>query len=1275
MDFLKIRTQATKKNKFLVCPEFVIKASSDILIQGKKFFAIWDEENGIWSKDEFRAIELIDQELLKKKRDILQESDADVDVSWVHLSSSLGCRNFKQFLSASPDSFVEFDSKLTFANDVRTKKDYFTKRLGYSLEEGSIDCYDRMMSVLYSDTERRKFEWAIGSIIAGDSKRIQKFFTFFGDSGTGKSTVLNIIQMLFDGYYTVFDGKALTSGQPGSFATEAFKHNPLVAIQHDGDLSNVRDNSLFNSITSHEEIVVNEKYKSAHAQRINCLLFMATNKPVKITDAKSGLMRRLIDIRPTGNLIPTDEFDNLMDGIRMELGAIAKHCLEVYRYWGLNYYYHYRPLDMMEQTDHFFNFVVDSRDILAKEDPVQLSIAFRMYKEYCEDSLIEYRLPKYKFKQELKSYFKDFREVTQVDGKRRRNVYIGFRNPENIVFEKDDKEIPKESWLELKKQESLFDIQFAECFAQLANKDGVPPKPWDKSQVRLKDIETHKLHYVRLPENHIVIDFDIKNEKGEKDFEKNKAAVERWPKTYAETSKSGAGVHLHYIFAGDTSSISSQIPDLEDVEVKIFKGKASLRRKLSLCNDIAITTLTSWPFEEEVKRKMINQEGFRNEMILRKQIEKCLRKEVHAHTKPNVDFIFKLLNDAYNSGQHYDVRDLQGKVLTFAMRSSHQADYCLNLVNKMKFNSEDCSPPTEEYKSDELVIFDLEVFPNLLLIKWKFLGPDREIVTMINPKPSEVEEFIKFKLVGFNNRRYDNHILYGALLGYSNEELFKLSQRLINDKRGFFEEAYNISYTDIYDFASAGNKKSLKKFEVELGIHHQELALPWDQPVPEEKWEEVSDYCNNDILATEAVFNHLKGDWTARQILAKLSGLTVNDTTNTHSTKIIFGNNRHPQSEFNIPDLSKTFPGYRFERGKSFYRGEEVGEGGFVHAEPGMYFDVALLDIESMHPTSLIEMNMFGDAYTARFAALKQARVYIKHKEYNKLSEVLNGALSGFVDDIADGKINAKDLSNALKTVINSVYGLTAANFDNPFRDKRNIDNVVAKRGALFMIDLKNALQERGLTVAHIKTDSVKIPNATADDIQFVMDFGKKYGYKFEHEATYDCMCLVNDAVYIAKYADSEDGVKGEWTATGAQFAHPYIFKTMFSKEPIKFEDLCEMKSVKSTIYLDMNEGLGENEHNIVFVGRTGLFSPVVEGAGGGILLRTQDEKYVSVTGTKGYRWMESEILKQKENWEAIIDYSYFENLREKAIEAINKYGSYDILVSEPVMGPDDLPF
>ena len=65
------------------------------------------------------------------------------------------------------------------------------------------------MSTLYSEEERTKIEWAIGSIVSGDSKKLQKFMVLYGAAGTGKSTVLNIIQELFDGYYSVFDAKAL----------------------------------------------------------------------------------------------------------------------------------------------------------------------------------------------------------------------------------------------------------------------------------------------------------------------------------------------------------------------------------------------------------------------------------------------------------------------------------------------------------------------------------------------------------------------------------------------------------------------------------------------------------------------------------------------------------------------------------------------------------------------------------------------------------------------------------------------------------------------------------------------------------------------------------------------------------------------------------------------------------------------------------------------------------------------------------------------------------
>ena len=175
-----------------------------------------------------------------------------------------------------------------------------------------------------------------------------------------------------------------------------------------------------------------------------------------------------------------------------------------------------------------------------------------------------------------------------------------------------------------------------------------------------------------------------------------------------------------------------------------------------------------------------------------------------------------------------------------------------------------------------------------------------------------MEETSTLKLVGSYNRRYDNHICYARYLGYNNQQLYELSQKLIAGTPGsMFGEAYNISYTDIYDYSS--KKQSLKKFEIELGIHHMELDIPWDEPVPEDKIPLVVEYCVNDVVATKATHKSRMQDFVARQILADLSGLTVNDTTQKHPAKIIFGNDRRPQESFVYTDLSKEFPGYEFD--------------------------------------------------------------------------------------------------------------------------------------------------------------------------------------------------------------------------------------------------------------------------------------------------------------------------------------------------------------------------
>lgn len=1249
MDFYQIKERSLKKGVTEIYPDFVICRSKDLMIRGKSFYAIWDEEKGLWSTDEYDVQRLVDKDLseyFENRKSKLKETEEVVKVRYLRKFSSGAWAEFQRYVGNLSDNSHQLDECLTFSNTEVKKTDYVSKRLDYPLQEGECKAYDEIIGTLYSEDERAKLEWAIGSIIAGDSKSIQKFIVLYGEAGTGKSTILNIIQKLFRGYYTTFEAKSLTSTS-NAFATEVFRSNPLVAIQHDGDLSKIEDNTKLNSIVSHEEMTMNEKYKPSYTARVNCFLFVGTNKPVKITDAKSGIIRRLIDVTPTGEKIPPKKYQTLMSQVDFELSAIAYHCLQVYREMGKNYYSEYRPLGMIFKTDVFFNFVEAYYYTFKQQNGTSLAQAYEMYKTYCDESLVDYKLPKYKFREELKNYFSEFLERARIDDKQVRNYYSGFITSKfSHILEEVEEE--HQFSLVMDSSESLLDKELAEAPAQYASKKETPLKPWSEVTTKLKDIDTKRLHYVKLPENHIVIDFDLKNDKGEKDAEINLEAASKWPATYAEYSKGGSGIHLHYIYEGDVKKLSRLYS--EGIEIKVFTGNSSLRRKLIKCNNIPIAKISSGlPLKGD---KVINFEYVKNEQAIRTLIQKNLKKEIHPGTKPSVDFIYTILEEAYESGVPYDVTNLRPDILAFANNSTNQADYCVALVNKMKFkseNAEESYAPNSD--TDTLVFFDVEVFPNLFLVNWKYQGEGKHCVRMVNPTPEDIGELMKCNLVGFNCRRYDNHILYARYLGYNNEQLYKMSQRLINGSRNAtFAQAYNISYTDVYDFSS--KKQSLKKFEIELGIHHQELGLPWDQPVPEDKWELVAKYCDNDVIATEAVFNARHADFVAREILADLSGLTVNDTTQRHAARIIFGNDKSPQDKFIYTDLSTIFPGYEFDHGKSSYRGESPSEGGYVYSEPGMYTNVALLDISSMHPSSIEALDLFGP-YTKNFSEIKAARIAIKHKNFDEAKTMLNGVLAKYLEDESE----ADKLAYALKIVINIVYGLTAAKFDNPFKDPRNKDNIVAKRGALFMIDLKHAVQDKGFTVAHIKTDSIKIPEATPEIIEFVMEFGKKYGYSFEHEATYDRMCLVNDSVYIAKYDT------GEWTATGAQFQQSYIFKTLFSKEPLEFKDFCEARSVTSALYLDMNEDLPEDEHNYIFIGKAGLFTPIKPGCGGGILLREKDGKYYAVSGSKGYRWLESEQVESLDKKDD-IDESYYKNLCDEAVDSISKYGDFEWFVS-----------
>ena len=982
MDFMTPSKRTPKKDLIEIYPKFRVGRSKDLMIRGGDFYAVWNEEESVWATDQDTVIRLIDK-ALDEYASKVDDGDSHVVIKHMRDSESGSIDRWRHFVQKQmEDNWVPLDGKLIFSNTEVKREDYSSHRLNYPLTEGDYSSFDELLSVLYSAEERLKIEWAIGAVVSGDSVKIQKFMVFVGDAGTGKSTVMKIIRMLFDGYTATIDAKAIGSPQ-SAFALESLKKNPLVAIQDDADLSSIKDNTRLNSLVSHEFMSVNEKFKSPYEHAYRCFIFLGSNDDVQITDSRSGIQRRLIDVRPTGKTFTIEKYNDLMDRIPFELNGIAYHCLRVYES-NKHRFDRYKPTQSMRNTNPFYNFIEENYDLYEKG--VSLKRAWDDYNRFCDENGLTYRLTKLNMKTEMSAYFKRFiPEGRLPDIGHVYNWYDGIR-PEKFgkEIEVGAKEEDAFSWIHFDCTESILDKLYSDQPAQYAKEDGSPKNKWYKVKTTLKDIDTSKLHWFKLPPNIIKMDFDKRGPDGEKNLEENLKEANKFPKTYAEISQSGNGIHLYYIYDGDVEGLSRVYDD--NIEVKFSYGDLSHRRILTKCNNIPLATINSGlPFK--VYKPRIGDLKIENEKHLRSLILKALAKETHADTTSNVDWIYELLERAYISGMSYDVTDMADRIKEFAEHSTHQSKKCVEKFRRMKLKSSDRGDslkggmpvidkdtaefegevrnyireklingrknPEEtielisellkraydsglhydvsdmrqniltfvidsgskqyveklndfKWKSDEpgtndqnyddrpIVFFDCEVFPNFNCICWKYAGENNHVMKMINPTPDQVRSLFQFKLVGFNNRGYDNHILYAIANGYTAYEVYVVSRGIINkEDNAKFREAYNLSYTDIYDFSF--KKQSLKEWEIDLDINHQELEFPWDEPVDEKYWNLVTEYCYNDVIATEATFNHLKEDWMARQILADLADGSVNDSTNSLTTKLVFGDNKKPQ--------------------------------------------------------------------------------------------------------------------------------------------------------------------------------------------------------------------------------------------------------------------------------------------------------------------------------------------------------------------------------------------
>jgi hypothetical protein len=198
VDFYEIRLKELRSGQVEVYPDFLVKKSKDLMIRGKSFYAVWDEKAGLWSTNEYDVQRLVDDDL---DEFVSSKNLTGAYVKYMRSYDSQSWTKFKKYMSQLSDNYHKLDEHITFANTDVKKSDYISRRLPYNLEDGDYKAWDELISTLYSPEERAKIEWAIGAVVSGDSKRIQKFLVLYGSAGTGKSTILNIIEKLFRGLY------------------------------------------------------------------------------------------------------------------------------------------------------------------------------------------------------------------------------------------------------------------------------------------------------------------------------------------------------------------------------------------------------------------------------------------------------------------------------------------------------------------------------------------------------------------------------------------------------------------------------------------------------------------------------------------------------------------------------------------------------------------------------------------------------------------------------------------------------------------------------------------------------------------------------------------------------------------------------------------------------------------------------------------------------------------------------------------------------------------
>lgn len=402
-----------------------------------------------------------------------------------------------------------------------------------------------------------------------------------------------------------------------------------------------------------------------------------------------------------------------------------------------------------------------------------------------------------------------------------------------------------------------------------------------------------------------------------------------------------------------------------------------------------------------------------------------------------------------------------------------------------------------EVKDEDLLFYDIEVFKHNSFVVFKDIN--KKEVGLFHNDFNGLSELIKDKvLVGYNNHFYDDKILGNMLNGYTPERIKKINDEIIGGNRQYYRNKEIKRTLDCFQQIDV-SKPSLKRVEGNAGkmILESSVDFTIDRALSPKELLEAIEYCRYDVDMTIDIYKKRKKSyfmpkWSLVERLNNLNAERWNTTT--ISANVLTDRPLPKWSSIRLHKDVNKLDHYKniemldlvpekvkelwLEKSKGavtieeFNCNIEFGFGGLhgVHKKKQDVKNVKLLDVTSMYPSILLNINGLGDA-TKTYADILDERKQIKHKD--------------------------KVLSDALKLVLNSVYG----NLNNQYSllYDTNKQKSVCFFGQIALYDLCKRLS-KSCEIININTDGVAFTTDSEEYLDVWKEWEKDFNLTLEED-------------------------------------------------------------------------------------------------------------------------------------------------------------------------------